>query len=324
MKNEHKILVTGVGALIGQGICKNLKKRKNVVIFGLDRRATISSLIFCDKFYRKPNYCEDDPKYLLAILDIVSSQKIDLIIPGISVDVIFFDRYKKNFEKVGCKVCVNSSKLISLTNDKFLFYKFLKKSGFLTIPTTTSRSWDYVNKKLGLPPYLLKPRCGEGGQGHVKIFDEIDFNYWIRKSNSNWIIQRIIGTDDDEFTVGTFGIGRGNLTKDIIILKRKLSRAGNTASAEQINDKEIYNYTLKLAKFFQPVGPTNFQFRRENKSLYLLEINPRFSSSTSIRHEFGYNEVEMCIDFFVEKIQPSKQRIISGTAERYLEDIIIV
>ena len=31
----------------------------------------------------------------------------------------------------------------------------------------------------------------------------------------------------------------------------------------------------------------------------------------------------MCIDF-VEKIQPSKQRIISGTAERYLEDIIIV
>ena len=67
---------------------------------------------------------------------------------------------------------------------------------------------------------MLKPRCGEGGQGHVKIFDEIDFNYWIRKSNSNWIIQRIIGTDDDEFTVGTFGIGRGNLTKDIIILKR--------------------------------------------------------------------------------------------------------
>ena len=148
MKNEHKILVTGVGALIGQGICKNLKKRKDVVVFGLDRRATISSLIFCDKFNQKPNYCEDDPRYLQAILDIVSSQKIDLIIPGISIDVIFFDRYKKNFEKLGCKVCVNSSELISLTNDKFLFYKFLKKSGFLTIPTTTSRNWDYVNEKL--------------------------------------------------------------------------------------------------------------------------------------------------------------------------------
>ena len=28
MKNEHKILVTGVGALIGQGICKNLKEKE--------------------------------------------------------------------------------------------------------------------------------------------------------------------------------------------------------------------------------------------------------------------------------------------------------
>ena len=143
------------------------------------------------------------------------------------------------------------------------------------------------------------------GQKHVKIFDEIDFNYWIRKSNSNWIIQRIIGTDDDEFTVGTFGIGRGNLTKDIIIKKRKLSRAGNTASAEQINDKEIYNYTLKLAKFFQPVGPI-INLGVKIGSLYLLEINPRFSSSTSIRHEFGYNELK-CVLILLRKFSPQNK-----------------
>ena len=72
----------------------------------------------------------------------------------------------------------------------------------------------------------------------------------------------------------------------------------------------------------KPLGPTNFQYRVENDTAYLLEINPRVSSSTSLRTAFGYNEAEMAIDFFVEKHTEVNPIIKRGTAVRYISDYV--
>jgi carbamoyl-phosphate synthase large subunit len=105
-------------------------------------------------------------------------------------------------------------------------------------------------------------------------------------------------------------------------LKRKLSKEGFTEKAEVVHMKEIQEALISLCSLFRPIGPTNFQFRKEDHGLKLLEINPRISSSTSIRSAFGYNESVMAVDFFLDHINPTQPIIRSGKAVRYVEDLI--
>ena len=94
------------------------------------------------------------------------------------------------------------------------------------------------------------------------------------------------------------------------------------AKAEVIEIDEINELIKKYCEILKPCGPTNFQFRKDKDRFYLLEINPRISSSTSLREYFGYNEAEMCIDFFVNKIKPKTNIIKKGYAVRYIADCI--
>ncbi|MNP55379.1 carbamoyl phosphate synthase-like protein [compost metagenome] len=77
-----------------------------------------------------------------------------------------------------------------------------------------------------------------------------------------------------------------------------------------------------MIRIFKPEGPTNFQFRYEAGHYYLLEINPRISSSTSLRTAFGFNESEMCIEYYLQGKEPSFATIKKGSSVRYIEDWI--
>jgi carbamoyl-phosphate synthase large subunit len=54
----------------------------------------------------------------------------------------------------------------------------------------------------------------------------------------------------------------------------------------------------------------------------LLEINPRISSSTSIRTAFGYNESAMAVEYFLEQRTPTQPLIRRGKAVRYTDEQI--
>ena len=106
------------------------------------------------------------------------------------------------------------------------------------------------------------------------------------------------------------------------MLKIKLSQEGATAKAEVIESAEMETLIYQMAEILKPVGPTNFQFRYHDGEYLLLETNPRISSSTSLRAAFGYNEAEMCIEFFVEHNRPKDADIKKGTAVRYIADCV--
>ena len=105
-------------------------------------------------------------------------------------------------------------------------------------------------------------------------------------------------------------------------LKRKLAKDGFTDRAETVTLDEIDEVISHFCKILKPIGPTNFQFRKHNGELKLLEINPRISSSTSIRMSFGYNESAMVIDYYLENKIPTQPIIKTGKAVRYTEDKI--
>lgn len=133
--------------------------------------------------------------------------------------------------------------------------------------------------------------------------------------------QKLIGTDEEEFTISAFCDGIGGFYS-IITLKRKLSSEGFTEKAEVVSSAPFILAVEELCRYFRPVGPTNFQFRTENGQLQLLEINPRVSSSTSIRTAFGYNESVMAAEYYLDHKTPVQPNIKWGKAIRYTEDFI--
>ncbi len=320
---KNTILVTGTGAIIGYGILKSLEKiRDNIAIIGLDKNQHIYAKNLCDIFIKKPEFEDNVSKYIDFWNDTISKYNITAIIPAIDIDVSFFNKNRAIFDKK-TKLILNDKDLITLCSDKLMFYDFLKKrdKNYL-IPTVLPTSWSKALEELGNPPYILKPRNGSGSQGIVKIENKLDFEYWIQK-NKNYLLQKYVGNDSEEYTVGVFGLEDGNIHESIIIFKRILSREGNTKQAKVVENINILKATKELSKILKPIGPTNFQFRIDKNKVYLLEVNPRFSSSNSLRTLFGYNDTEMSIEYFLENKIPSKQNVKSGMAIRYLEDYLI-
>lgn len=317
----YRVLVTGVGALIGQGIATSLSVGGRSWVLGLDRRITLFAQEICNVTVEKPTLDETSEDYRMFWAQLIKAHQIDLIIPGISIDMAFLDANRDFFEDLGVRLALNNSGLIALTTDKAEFAKAYETLDLPQIPTVFGGSWAAALSRLGPAPLLLKPSVGEGSVGIVLLHNEEDFTYWTERSRGAFLVQRIIGTRNEEYTVGTFGFGDGTCLGPLIF-RRILTRAGNTGEAEVVEHAAIASATKAIVRHYRPIGPTNLQFRVEGDDAYLLEINPRFSSSCSMRTGFGFNEAEMCLDFYLEHKRPSQPKLRRGVAQRHTVDRI--
>lgn len=309
------ILVTGVGAIIGYGIIKSLRGQRihDVRIIGMDIYDDAYGRFVCDKFYVAER--ADSPKYLDFINQIIVNEKIDLIIPGIEQDMY---RLHELGNKIQTKVVLNNDLLINLSKDKLGTFKFFKDKGINVIPTMFKETYNVCVKELG-NPFLLKPRTSYASKGIHKIYSEEDFNFYNKHPEAN-IFQRIVGSDNSEFTISVFGKGDGTYA-DYIILKRKLAQTGATDKATVIpNDNALMEYVDKICQITYPIGPTNIQVRKEEGKVFLLEINPRISSACSIRTHMGYNDALKSIEYYLfsRHMEPIEKKRLH--AVRFIDD----
>lgn len=316
----YNVLVTGVGAIIGYGIIRSLRTSGYPVkIVGIDIYSDAVGQNWCDNFeVTLPAKHNDFPEFIQHIVDKYS---IDLVIPGIEQDVARLSTERAYFNNKRVKFALNNHELISVASDKWTMHQKLVDLGFPTIKTFISGEYQELREILG-SPMLLKPRRSYASKGIRTIHTEDDFSYWQSSLNDNFMVQEIVGSDDEEYTVSAFGFGDGTCTSKKITFRRKLSGEGATAKAIVQFIPELDAVVDKLAEKFKPMGPTNFQFRKHKNEFLLLEINPRISSSTSLRTAFGFNEAKMCLEHFVLGKEIQIPTIKSGCATRFIEDMI--
>lgn len=320
--NMYKVLVTGVGAVIGYGIVRSLRKAKpETVVIGMDIYPDAVGKQWCDHFEQSPLVTA--PGYSGFLQEVIRRHGVDLVIPGIEQDVSFLGREsaKGKLNGFSARFVLNNPHLIPIAGDKWLTHLRLKQNGFPTIDTRVEGEFRDLTGTLGLP-MLVKPRRSYASKGIQLIETQEDFDYWKAKLGDNFLVQQFIGSLEEEYTVGVFGLGGGKFVRPII-LQRKLSREGATAKARVRDLPELEQQVQRLAELFEPIGPTNFQFRLHRGEYLLLEINPRMSSSNSLRTIFGYNEAEMCLEYYLENKQPAPPQIRSGCAVRYIEDLVV-
>ena len=314
-----RVLVTGVGAVIGYGIVRSLKAlHGDVEIVGMDIYADAVGQHWCDRFEQAtPAAGPDYVEYLVRLID---KHAVDLVIPGIEQDAAKMSAEIARLRSTRAKFALNDAELMRVAADKWQMHVRLAASGYEVIPTRTDGAFAELAQDLGLP-FLLKPRRSYASKGIVRIGTEEELHFWRDRAGDNFMVQKIIGDDDAEFTIGAFGLGDGTCSQSITF-QRRLSGEGATAKATVVRIPELEQLVGRLAHTFRPVGPTNFQFRQHEGRFLLLEINPRISSSTSIRTAFGYNEAEMCIDYYLRGKSPAPRPLGSGRAVRYIEDVI--
>lgn len=317
MKN---ILVSGASGVIGYGILRSLKKSgKELRLIGTTIYTDSVAQGFCDIFEQAP--LTTDAHYFDWLVQMIHKHNVDLIIPGIDADLYAWTEHAANIEKTGVKILLNNKKLIALCKDKWAFYEDLQKHvSQYAIESSLDADYDKLVKMFGVP-FLLKPRAGFASRGIITVDTPEIFRKHQQNVGSILMVQPIIGDEDNEYTTSAFCDGEGSFTASMT-LRRKLAKEGFTEKAEVAHLNEIDDALRALCAHFKPVGPTNFQFRKHDGTLKLLEINPRISSATSIRAAFGYNECAMAIDYYFKNRLPTQPVIKPGRAVRYSEDFI--
>jgi len=317
----RNILVSGASGIVGYGILRSLRKSgMNLNLIGTSIHNDSVAQGFSDVFEIAPATADDG--YLSWLFEVIEKHHIDLMIPGIEADMYRWNEFKDEIEKTtGARVVMNNEDLINLCSDKWLFYEELKKTKTpYCIESSLSTVFNDLVERFSIP-FLMKPRKGFGSKGIVRVYNQADFLNHSDSIGSVLMVQPIVGTDDEEYTTSAFCNGRGGFFCSMT-LKRRLSKEGFTEKAEVVEIEGIQQALEVLCNLFKPLGPTNFQFRLHNGKLKLLEINPRVSSSTSIRSSFGYNESMMAVDYFIDNKEPLQPFIRKGKAVRYVEDFI--
>lgn len=317
-----KILVTGAGAVLGQGIIRCLRaSTQKLQIHTCDPDWRSSGHWLGDKAHLIP-FAADD-LFIDAVVTIVKAEEIDLILVGTDAELPKFSENKEYIEKhCNAKLIISSKKVIEIANDKWLTAEFLRENGFSFPLSALTSDVNAINalKKKALYPYIAKPIDGARSKGIFMVEDEQTLNE-ISLYKNNLVVQEYLSENEGEFTTGC--VVYGGECKAIVTLKRDL-RDGNTYRAYYESKYNIYNSEIKkIAEALDVEGPCNFQFRiRDNKPV-IFEINARFSGTTPIRHVFGFNEVEAIIEYISSGKEITSPNLKPGIVMRAWSDIFI-
>ncbi len=317
--SKFNILVTGVGAIIGYGIVNSLHRTgRDLNIIGIDIYKDAVGCHFCNHFIQAKR--ADSPDYIDYMISLVREYNIDLVFFGTEQELYRVSDSRDQLKDYIHLFVLNEKTIIDLSKDKYKTYLFLLEHGIDGIPCCIAGSYNSSVRELGIP-FLLKLRRSYASKGMAMIYDETDYNYWKIKSGNNFMVQKVVGDEDHEYTASVFGLGTKKSLAPFVF-KRKLSGEGSTSKAVVVDISELNKRIECISSVLHLIGPTNFQFRLHEGRYLLLEVNPRISSATSIRTAFGYNEAELCIQYYLEKKDVEQPKTMFGSAQRYVSDII--
>jgi carbamoyl-phosphate synthase large subunit len=313
-----KVLVTGAGALLGQGVIRSLQESKlSVDIIAADPTDTAAGLYWTERRYVIP--MANDPSYIARISALLERERPDAIFVGTDVELPILAEHREQLEATyRCRVVVSSPRVVAIADDKYLTYKFLSEAGFDPPRSALPGDEDALIESVGFP-LIVKPRVGARSVGVELVRNREELRRALQ-AEARVVIQECVGTEADEYTAGTLTFeGRCEAT---IVMRRDL-RDGNTYRAFVEEFPELKLRVRAMAERLGAYGPANFQFRHVNGRVAVFEINARFSGTTPLRMRAGFNEVEMILrrELLGETIQ--QPRIEPMTILRYWSETVV-
>lgn len=318
-----RVLVTGVGSLLGQGILKSINDSSmDCRVTGTDYFPSAVGLYWVDKGYLLPDILKpeiNEEEWIVALIKVINREKINIVLPGLDFEIPILARNKSTIEKqTEAFLVVSSEEIVTVGNDKWETVKYLRANSFY-YPVSCLPD-EIVNfLRSNSFPLIVKPRFGHTSENVFQVKNETELYEAIQKCEKP-IIQEYLGDPKQEYTCGATCIDNKVVT--LISLRRTLKN-GNTQQAFCEKTDEIDEYVRKLTLSLNPYGPINFQLRRTDRGPVVFEINPRFSGTTPIRALFGVNEVEAVVKRIMGTNNGNEYKEREGVVIRYFENQFI-
>ena len=333
-----RIAISGVGTSVGIGIIKSIRNHcKNHFILGIDNIKSAQAFMV-DKFeyMNKVEILENCDH----IIKLINSYKIEVLLISSEYEIGWFSKYKEFIElKTKAKVLVAPQKWIDLGNDKLKTYLFLEK---IKVPVAPFFYFDsnleywisgIDSRKLDDNdfPIFLKPKYGTSNKGIIKFKNLTEFkDFSLDKDKEKIVLQKSLQLDVESFEVtSSIVISRnGRIVSNPFHAKRVLNK-GISWIIEKYNSKQLDKIVLAIANNMAGyIGSLNIQFMgSEKRGFFPLEINTRFSGTTSFRTACGINEVMYLAYDLIGKEKNDllnlKENKNFPRMYRYIEDYII-
>ena len=321
-----RVMVTGAGSGVGQGIIKALSICKyNIEIVSADISYFNSALYRTMESVIIPKV--ESPDSLELILEIIIEKKIDIIMVGSEFDLLFFsENSEKIFSKTGAITIVSPLNTVKIADDKWLTAKFLNEN---KLPNAKSFISDNLNevcllaKQWGFP-LMVKARSGTSSRNIyiVKNIKELKEKWRLIKSP---MLQELIDIPskelNNEYTCSIFKTSK----KTIIgpFCARRTLKGGTSWSIEVRPFLQLNSLLFDIGNKLDFNGSLNVQLMMGPKGPIPFEINARFSGTTAIRAHFGFNEPELAIQSYYFNEELEQPNIRAGIAFRYHEEVFL-
>jgi carbamoyl-phosphate synthase large subunit len=300
-----KVLVTGVGGVVGQGILRNLLREDfGIGIIGTNVTAITAGNHLCDAVHMVPYAF--DPDYVPAMRALVETERVDLVIPSTDYEAYHLMRAKV---QIPATIAASPADVSAMCLDKYATWQSLRAKG---LPFAESYLPSEYDGRFGRT--VVKPREGRGSRGiHVDPADPRGFG-------DDHLIQEYL--EGEELTTA-FYVRRDGALHGAITFVRELEQ-GNTAKAEVVDrhDAELHPMIEALVAAFPFRGSCNLQARATKRGIIPFEINCRISGTNSVRSQFGFRDVAYTVQEYLYGQVPDAPRLSRGSAIRVIMDVI--
>lgn len=306
------VLLTACGAQFITGLVECLKdnRERKIRLIGTNMSDDKTLYSLFDEFYIVP--AATDENYVDALLKICLKEKVDVVLPFMSAELLPLIDRKQEFEDIGVKVSVSDRTSVEIANNKLKFYEFLKMQGLEVPkfhPVRTAEELKIACEAVGYPESAVCVKATElSGSRGIRIIDPALSKFDIlfgQKPNSFFTtfddLQATLREKDKmpemmamEYLPGEEG--SVDLIADngkIIYMAYRESNV-NLASIPQeatlSYNEEAYEIAKTVIGALKLDGSADLDFKYDKSGHpVLMEINPRIAATMQIFKEGGLN-----------------------------------
>lgn len=321
------VLITACGNVYMPGTTASIKNNgeRNIRLIGADMNHDDTILQMVDQYYTVPR--GDDPSYADAILDICIKEKVDVVIPIMSAELVTLAKNADRFAQAGVALSVSDLEPLEIANNKLGLFEFMKENG-LPIPkfcaVNSVEDVDKALEEVGVP-VVFKTTEGSGSRG-MRIIDPSKSRFDIlfhEKPTSAYVtlqdFKETLQEGDMPKMLAMEYLPGHEYSVDLLCEKGKvfysLCRRGLNVQTSIILDgivedkPEITNLCAMVAEKLKLTGNIGFDVKeRADGTPVIMECNPRVTAGISEFTASGVNllylNIKRCLGEPIPELTP--------------------
>ncbi len=312
------VLVTGAGAPGAPGIIKNLRlvEERKIKIIGVDMEPNSVGFSMVDKTHLIPSAL--DKEFIPSILKICKKEKVEVVMPLVTKELMPFAENIKKFEEIGVKISISHPQKLQIANNKYLLMSHCSNNNIPVpefIKVNSYIEFKEAVLKLGYPKnkVCFKPPISNGSRGFrilTQGIDRLDLLINHKPINTITTLEDITPVLKNakvfpELIVMEYLPGKeysvdilADNGKAIIVIPRlrEKLKMGVSFVGITVKNDTIIEASKKIVATLNLNGNIGLQFKEdENKVPKLIESNPRLQGTIVLCAAAGVNLVYLAV-----------------------------